>query len=84
LAPVLLGAAFVSVILNRRGPPPPAKPNVVVPPRIFRNLTNDPALGTVLGKVLEIDLAQSPVSEPDVAAAGKRDLAADGASRDAG
>ena len=27
----------------------------------FQNFTGDPALGTVLGKVLEIDLAQSPI-----------------------
>jgi len=57
--PVLLGAALVALILDRRGPPPPVKPNVVVLAD-FQNLTNDPALGTVLGKVLEIDLAQSP------------------------
>src|SRR5580704_6627036 len=59
LAPVLLGVALVAVILYRRGPPPPEKPNIVVLAD-FQNLTNDPALGTVLGKVLEIDLAQSP------------------------
>jgi DNA-binding winged helix-turn-helix (wHTH) protein/tetratricopeptide (TPR) repeat protein len=59
LAPVLLGVTLVAVVLYRRGPPPPEKPNIVVLAD-FQNLTNDPALGTVLGKVLEIDLAQSP------------------------
>ena len=42
-----------------RAPAPPARIRVVVLAD-FQNLTNDPALGTVLGKVLQVDLAQSP------------------------
>jgi eukaryotic-like serine/threonine-protein kinase len=37
----------------------PGSPNVLVLAD-FQNLTTDPTLGTVLGKVLEIDLGQSP------------------------
>ncbi|HEY2444390.1 MAG TPA: tetratricopeptide repeat protein [Rhizomicrobium sp.] len=57
--PVLLVAALAALILYRRSPPPPAKPGVIVLAD-FQNFTNDPAFDTVLGKVLEIDLAQSP------------------------
>ena len=57
-----LAVLVAGVILfgwNRNTAPLPAKPSALVIAD-FQNLTNDPALGAVLGKVLEIDLAQSP------------------------
>jgi eukaryotic-like serine/threonine-protein kinase len=63
IALVLIVAALVAGLAiyewYRNVPPSPAKPNVLVLAD-FQNFTNDPALGTVLGKVLEIDLSQSP------------------------
>jgi DNA-binding winged helix-turn-helix (wHTH) protein/tetratricopeptide (TPR) repeat protein len=53
----VLAAGFAIWIRNR--PSQPAKPIVVVLAD-FQNLTGDTTLGTVLGKVLQIDLAQSP------------------------
>jgi len=54
-----IAAAVVVQSWNRTVPPPPVTPNILVLAD-FQNFTNDPALGTVLGKVLEIDLSQSP------------------------
>ncbi len=54
-----LAAGIAIVEWYRDVPPPPAKPNILVLAD-FQNFTDDPALGTVLGKVLEIDLSQSP------------------------
>jgi len=59
LAIAIVGAAIAVYLSNRSISPPPAKPNVLVLAD-FQNLTSDSALGTVLGKVLQIDLAQSP------------------------
>jgi DNA-binding winged helix-turn-helix (wHTH) protein/tetratricopeptide (TPR) repeat protein len=60
LAAIATVAASIALYLrNPNIPSAPAKPNVLVLAD-FQNLTNDPALGTVLGKVLQIDLAQSP------------------------
>jgi DNA-binding winged helix-turn-helix (wHTH) protein/tetratricopeptide (TPR) repeat protein len=59
-AAVLFVAVLIALALNRRAASPPASSSVVALAD-FQNLTNDPALGTVLGKVLEIDLAQSPI-----------------------
>jgi len=56
---VLIVAGLTVWALNRRTVPQFASSSVVALAD-FQNLTNDPALGTVLGKVLEIDLAQSP------------------------
>jgi DNA-binding winged helix-turn-helix (wHTH) protein/tetratricopeptide (TPR) repeat protein len=52
--------AIIAVFTGYRNTPPPR-----VQPRLlvladFQNFTTDPALGSVMGKVLEIDLAQSP------------------------
>ena len=58
VAAVLVGGIGF-YLWDRRVPPVPSKPNVLVLAD-FQNLTSDPALGTVLGKVLQIDLAQSP------------------------
>jgi DNA-binding winged helix-turn-helix (wHTH) protein/tetratricopeptide (TPR) repeat protein len=63
-AVVLLVVAVVTggiaiALWNRNVPPAPIKPNVVVLAD-FQNLTGDSSLGTVLAKVLQIDLAQSP------------------------
>jgi eukaryotic-like serine/threonine-protein kinase len=58
-AVAVLAAGIGSYLWSRRVPPVPSKPNVLVLAD-FQNLTSDPALGTVLGKVLQIDLAQSP------------------------
>jgi DNA-binding winged helix-turn-helix (wHTH) protein/predicted Zn-dependent protease len=57
IAVVVAGIALY--FSNRNVLPPPSKPNVLVLAD-FQNLTNDPAFGTILGKVFQIDLAQSP------------------------
>ncbi|HWY15054.1 MAG TPA: winged helix-turn-helix domain-containing protein [Rhizomicrobium sp.] len=59
-AAVILIIAIAAVAWQRRVPSAPAQPKMLVLAD-FQNLSNDPALGTVLGKVLEIDLAQSPI-----------------------
>ncbi len=57
---LIFGALAAGIaIWIRNMPSPPTKPIVVVLAD-FQNLTSDSALGTVLGKVLQIDLAQSP------------------------
>jgi DNA-binding winged helix-turn-helix (wHTH) protein/tetratricopeptide (TPR) repeat protein len=58
VAIAVLGAGVAAYSWSRRVPPP-AKPTVLVLAD-FQNLSSDPTLGTVLGKVLQIDLAQSP------------------------
>jgi DNA-binding winged helix-turn-helix (wHTH) protein/predicted Zn-dependent protease len=58
-AVAVLVACIAAIVWQRNVPPPPAKPKLLVLAD-FQNLSNDPALGTVLGNVLEIDLAQSP------------------------
>ena len=55
---ILLGGVVV-IADYRSAPPPRAQPKLLVLAD-FQNLTNDPALGSVMGRVLEIDLAQSP------------------------
>ena len=52
-------AAAIAFYAWHRNVVPPSTPHIVVLAD-FQNLTDDPALGTVLGKVLEIDLTQSP------------------------
>jgi DNA-binding winged helix-turn-helix (wHTH) protein/Tfp pilus assembly protein PilF len=55
----ILAAAAAIFAWHRSGVLRTGKPTVVVLSD-FQNLTDDPALGTVLDKMLEIDLAQSP------------------------
>jgi DNA-binding winged helix-turn-helix (wHTH) protein/tetratricopeptide (TPR) repeat protein len=59
MAVAVVAACIASYLWNQRVPQTASEPNVLVLAD-FQNLTNDPALGTVLGKVLQIDLAQSP------------------------
>jgi DNA-binding winged helix-turn-helix (wHTH) protein/tetratricopeptide (TPR) repeat protein len=56
---VAIATVLVAVILLRNLNSSPSPPKVVVLSDM-QNLTGDAALGTVLGRVLEIDLAQSP------------------------
>jgi DNA-binding winged helix-turn-helix (wHTH) protein/tetratricopeptide (TPR) repeat protein len=58
-AAALLLAGLAFYVFDIRQTQRTATPNAVVVAD-FQNLTGDPTLGTVLGKVLEIDLAQSP------------------------
>ncbi len=60
VAAAILIACIAAIVWQRIIPAtPPAKPKLLVLAD-FQNLSNDPALGAVLGNVLEIDLAQSP------------------------
>lgn len=58
-AAAALIACIVAIVWQRSAPTPPVNPKLIVLAD-FQDLTDDPALGTVLGNVLEIDLAQSP------------------------
>ncbi len=60
VAAIALLCAGVATLYWRSRPPTVATRARVVVLADFQNLTNDPALGVVLGKVLQIDLAQSP------------------------
>ncbi len=55
----ILVVCIVVIAGDWNAPPPRVQPKLLVLAD-FQNFTNDPALGAVLGKVLEIDLAQSP------------------------
>ncbi len=55
----VLAAGIAVYLWNRNLAPASEKQNELVLAD-FQNLTSDPSLGTVLGKVLQIDLAQSP------------------------
>jgi len=59
-AAALLLVGIAAVVWQRNIPSAPAQPKTLVLAD-FQNLSNDPALGAVLGRVLEIDLAQSPI-----------------------
>ncbi|HEX4080915.1 MAG TPA: winged helix-turn-helix domain-containing protein [Rhizomicrobium sp.] len=56
---VLLAGAAIFVVLQRDTPPGPAAPNILVIAD-FQDISGNAALGTVLEKVLEVDLSQSP------------------------
>ncbi len=76
LAILIAGTAW---LMRHRGDTQPVgKSNVVVLSE-FQNFTADPALGAVLGKVLEIDLAQIACLERDFVATDRRNPAPHGA-----
>jgi len=57
---LLIVATTAAIKWNRADIPRSTQPNIVVLAD-FQNLTRDPVFGAVLDKVLEIDLAQSPL-----------------------
>ncbi|HEY2446147.1 MAG TPA: winged helix-turn-helix domain-containing protein [Rhizomicrobium sp.] len=59
-AAAILAVGIAAVAWQRNVPSAPAQPRMLILAD-FQNFTGDQALGTVLGKVLEIDLAQSPI-----------------------